>query len=57
VSETDEAERRALREAVRKAVEPPQGRPAAGQPDRHAWQRLADDLGLAGVSITESLGG
>jgi alkylation response protein AidB-like acyl-CoA dehydrogenase len=58
VSESDEFERRALREAVRKALEPPQGRPAAGgPPGRAAWQKLADDLGLAGVSIPESLGG
>ncbi|MGD0700687.1 MAG: acyl-CoA dehydrogenase family protein [Trebonia sp.] len=58
MSESDEFERRALREAVRKALEPPQGRPTAvGQPGRETWQKLADDLGLAGVSIPESLGG
>jgi alkylation response protein AidB-like acyl-CoA dehydrogenase len=58
VSQSDEFERRALREAVRKALEPPQGRPSAdGAPGRGTWQKLADDLGLAGVSIPESLGG
>ena len=58
MSESDEFERRALREAVREALEPPQQRPVVGgQPDRETWQRLADNLGLAGVRIPESLGG